>query len=87
MAVIETTTTSLVIRPEHIPAEMVAVSYRYYLGPDGTPGLWKYRFHLTERSAKIAYGKYGRAYDSHLISEYGWKVIDDTARKHGIWLW
>lgn len=76
------TTQQVRIPPESIPAEMTAVTYRR------TPNnVWEYRYHRTERAAKIAHGKNDRAYDRDSFQEWGWKVIADGDRRAGLWLW
>jgi hypothetical protein len=71
------------VAPQEIWHDAVAVSWRRVKGED----VWHYRFHRTERAAKIAHGKNSRAYDRDTYTEWGWKTIDEISRKAGLWLW
>lgn len=80
-APLEITTDRVRVPADTIPAEVVAVTWRR------AGNVWKYRYHLTERGAKMRNTRNGHAYDRSTYSERGWKTISDIDRRAGLWLW
>jgi hypothetical protein len=82
-ALVRTSTTQVLVKPEHIPAEAVAVTWQRVAGEQ----VWHYRMHRTVLGAKRQHGKDGRAYDRETYLEWGWKTISDVDRDSGFLLW
>jgi hypothetical protein len=82
-ALVRTSTAHVLVYPENIPAEAVAVTWQRVRGEQ----VWQYRMHQTVLGAKRQHGKNNRAYDRATYSEWGWKDITDVDRERGLWLW
>lgn len=82
MSAILTVTDRVRVPGDTIPPGVDAVSWRRT-----ADNVWKYRYHATERGAKMATTRNGHAYDRHSYVEWGWKHITLQDRRWGLWLW
>jgi hypothetical protein len=76
------TTDHVRVDADTIPRAAVAVSWRR-----SVEDVWFYRFHSTDRGAKMAFARYNKAYDRVNFKETGWKDITPQDRESGVWLW
>lgn len=70
-----------------VPGKTIPVDANYVTYRRTKDNVWSYRFHATERAAKIRHGKNERAHDRMSYVEFGWKVITPLDREAGVWLW
>lgn len=68
---------------ETIPADRGFVTWRRVKDQP----IWQYRYHETRLAAVREFGRNERAYDAVNFAEHGWKIISDTDRTAGLWLW